>query len=53
MKISKISQLWRNDKMLGTFHLHHEISNQLENKFCSYDVSFQHFKTNQYFDGHV
>ena len=31
-----------------------EISNQRENKFCSHEVSFRlHFKTTQYFDGHV
>ena len=31
-----------------------EISNRRENKFCSYEVKIRlHFKTNQYFDGHV
>ena len=31
-----------------------EISNRLENKFCSHEISFRlHFKTTQYFDGHV
>ena len=31
-----------------------EISNRRENKFCSHEVSFRlHFKTTQYFDGHV
>ena len=32
----------------------YEISNRRENKFCSHEVSFRlHFKTTQYFDGHV
>ena len=31
-----------------------EISNRRENKFCSHEVSFRlHFKTTQYFDGHL